>query len=73
MGQRVPDSQQIKFRGAAGGKIERQQQQRPADGIALLPRAYLLVIVFKFGVGRLHASGIFNVAPPLTLGASRRR
>jgi hypothetical protein len=25
MGQRVPDGQQIKFRGAAGGKIERQQ------------------------------------------------
>ncbi len=68
VGQRVPDSQQIKFRGAAGGKIERQQQQRPADGIALLPRAYLLVIAFKFGVGCLHASGIFNVAPPLTLG-----
>lgn len=56
IGQRVPDSKEIKLGHTAGGKIERQQQQGPAKGVALLSRADLLVIAFEFGMGIIHAS-----------------
>ena len=68
MGQRVPDSQQIKFRGAAGSKVDASSSSDQQTASRFCRRAYLLVIAFKFGVGCLHASGIFNVAPPLTSG-----
>ena len=56
IGQRVPDGKEIKLGQAAGGKLEYQQQQGPAKGIALLPRAYLLIVAFDLGVGVIHAS-----------------